>query len=117
MSEAPGCELRRRHDPGGRMTIELMGQGEPLPPDFPYEGEWILCPRMFLYAPQEPSPADPSIPQFTVSLNIGREDWSFGFDVTRLATAFGTTVEVIREANQHGELTLENVFANTPGGE
>jgi hypothetical protein len=99
------------------VPIELMGQGEPLPPDFPYEGEWILCPRMFLYLPQEPSPANPSVPQFTVRWNIGQENWSFGFDVTRLATAFGTTADAIREANRRGGLTLENVFANTPGGE
>lgn len=99
------------------MAIDLMDQGEPLPSDFPYEGEWILRPRMFLYVPQEPSPADPSIPQFTCALNIGRDDWCFGFDATRMATAFGATVEAIREANRRGELTLEDVLANTPGGQ
>lgn len=31
--------------------IPLEGQGEPLPLHFPYKGQWILEPRMFLYRP------------------------------------------------------------------
>jgi hypothetical protein len=99
------------------MPIELAGQGEPLPADFPYEGEWILRPRMFLYVRDEPSRAAPTVPQFTVSVNTLEEDWSFGFDAGQLAAAFNVTTDALREANRRGELTLENVLANTLGGE
>lgn len=99
------------------MSIELIGQGEPLPADFPYQGEWMLKPRMFLYVPADPTMVAPTVPQFTVSLNTYQDDWSFGFDATRLAAALYVTTEALREANRRGELTLENVLANTPGGE
>ena len=99
------------------MAVELRGQGEPLPLDFPYKGEWMLKPRMFLYVPDEPTIVSPTVPQFTASLNTYQEDWSFGFHATRLATCFNITTEALREANRRGELTLENVLASTPNGE
>jgi hypothetical protein len=98
------------------MPIDLDGQGEPLPQDFPYKGDWMLKPRIFLYVPDEPTSVAPSVPQFTVSLNTLQEDWSFGFDVTHIAAAFETTADAILIANRRGDLTLENVLANTPDG-
>jgi hypothetical protein len=77
----------------------------------------MLKPRMFLYVPDEPSVVASTVPQFTVSLNTDSDDWSFGFDATRLAAAFETTTEALLRANRLGELTLENVLANTPNGE
>ncbi len=99
------------------MPVDLNGQGEPLPHDFPYKGDWMLKPRIFLYVPDEPTTVAPTVPQFTVWLNALDENWSFGFDVTRVAAAFETTPEAILIANRRGELTLENVFANTPNGD
>ena len=99
------------------MPIELAGQGEPLPAEFPYRGEWMLKPRIFLYIPDEPSRVAATTPQFTVSLNTLEEIWSFGFDAGQLAAGFAVTTDTLREANRRGELTLENVLANTPGGE
>jgi hypothetical protein len=95
------------------MSIELSGQGQPLPPDFPYRGDWMLKPRIFLYIQDEPSVVAPTVPQFTVSLNTYDEDWSFGFDATVLATAFEMTTEALLTANRRGELTLEKVLADT----
>ena len=37
------------------MPAEPMGQGEVLPAVFRYEGEWILCLRIFLYAAERQS--------------------------------------------------------------
>jgi hypothetical protein len=99
------------------MSVELAGQGEPLPTEFPYQGEWMLKHRMFLYIPDEPTTVAPTVPQFTVSLNTSEENWSFGFDATRMAVAFDVTTEAVREANRRGELTLETVLASTPDGE
>jgi hypothetical protein len=72
---------------------------------------------MFLYVPDEPSLVAPTVPQFTVSLNTYSEDWSFGFDATRLANAFEITLEAFLQANRRGTLTLETVLADTPNGE
>jgi hypothetical protein len=77
----------------------------------------MLKPRMFLYVPDESSLVAPTVPQFTVSLNTYDEDWSFGFDATRLAGVFEITPKALLRANQRGELTLETVLADTPNGE
>lgn len=50
-------------------------------------------------------------------MNTYDEDWSFGFDATVLATAFEMTTDALLRANRRGELTLENVLADTPDGE
>lgn len=99
------------------MSFDLKGQGEPLPLGYACIGEWILHPRMFLYVSAEPSTHAPSVPQFTPAINAGRNDWSFGFDALVMATAFEITIDELRDANKSGELTLENVLANTPDGE
>lgn len=99
------------------MPVELNEQGEPLPHDFPYKGDWMLKPRIFLYVPDKPTTVAPTVPQITVWLNPLAEDWSLGFDATRIAAAFEATTEAVLIANRRGELTLENVFANTPNGD
>jgi hypothetical protein len=99
------------------MAVTLTGQGEPLPAEFPYKGEWMLKPRMFLYTLDEATAVAPIVPQFTAELNAYQEDWSFGFDARNLARCFCISSDAVREANRRGELTLENVLANTPDGE
>lgn len=99
------------------MSIELNGQGDELPPDFPYKGAWILNPRMFLYIPDQPFTGNIATPQFTVELNAGEPGWSFGFDASLVAAAFETTTEAVLAANRSGALTLETVLADTPDGE
>jgi hypothetical protein len=102
----------------GTVPIPLNGQGNPLPPNFPYRGEWILEPRMFLYVvPHQAQPAASTAPRFTASLNDNRDDWCFGFDSEQLAAALNITTDSLFQANRHRELTLENVEASTPDGE
>lgn len=99
------------------MSIPLNGQGNPLPPNFPYRGEWILEPRMFLYVPDQAESTTSNAPRFTASLNDNRDDWCFGFDSEQLAAALNITTDSLFQANRHRKLTLENVEASTPDGE
>ena len=101
----------------GNVPIPLNGQGNPLPPNFPYRGEWILEPRMFLYVPDQAESTASNAPRFTASLNDNRDDWCFGFDSEQLATALNITTDSLFQANRHRKLTLENVEASTPDGE
>jgi hypothetical protein len=99
------------------VSIPLNGQGNPLPPNFPYRGEWILEPRMFLYVPDQAESTTSNAPRFTASLNDNRDDWCFGFDSEQLAAALNITTDSLFQANRHRKLTLENVEASTPDGE
>jgi hypothetical protein len=101
----------------GNVPIPLKGQGNPLPPNFPYRGEWILEPRMFLYVLDQAQSTASSAPRFTASLNDHRDDWCLGFDSEQLAAALNITTDALFQANRHRELTLENVEASTPDGE
>ncbi len=98
------------------MTIELNGQGNPLPFGFPYKGEWLLQPRIFLYSLSKE--ADPPLdkPQFAVEIAIGSPAWSFGFSASAIASQFGVSEDDLFEANRNGQLTLEKVEADTPDG-
>jgi hypothetical protein len=97
--------------------VPLIGQGAPLPPDFPYSGEWLLAPRMFLYRPTEGQRVIPGKAHFTAEVSPNSEHWSFGFDAVYLADQFGVSVADIFAANATGGLTLEDVAANTPTAE
>jgi hypothetical protein len=99
------------------MTIQLLGQGIPLPPDFPYRGQWLLERRIFLYIPTDEQRGTPGKPAFTAHINPTTDDWAVGFDATELAVGFGASIEDLLEANQSGNLTLDRVEADTPTGE
>lgn len=99
------------------MSVPLRGQGAALPPDFPYEGEWLDEPRIFLYAPTDARRSGHGAPQFTAEINPTADDWSVGFNAHQLAAALGITVQVLFAGNQTGDLMLENVEANTKTGE
>jgi hypothetical protein len=99
------------------MSVPMRNQGTPLPPNFPYKGEWLDVPRIFLYRPEGERPRTLGKPQFTVEINPTQDDWSFGFDAEQLAIGFGITVDALFAGNRNGDLTLENVESNTPTGE
>ena len=87
-----------------------------MPEGFPYKGQWILEPRMFLFFLDDRT-TDPTA-RFTVHINKNDDDdWSFGFDAVQLAAALGIEVGELLEANREQRLILEMVEADTPGGE
>lgn len=99
------------------MALFLFGQGSPLPEDFPYQGEWLLKPRIFLYLPTNEQRGTPGKPTFTVEINAASDEWSVGFDVGEIAAGFGLSAENLLEANRSQHLTLERIEADTPTGE
>jgi len=99
------------------MAYDLIGQGNPLPQGFPYQGEWLTEPRIFLYLPTQPQSATTDLPQFAVELNITSENWSFGLDATAMATQLGVSVDDLFAANRNETLKLEKVESDTPTGE
>jgi hypothetical protein len=98
------------------MSIPLRGQGNPLPVGFPYDGQWILEPRMFLVVSEDDTTTDPTA-RFTTHISQTDDDWSFGFDAVQLAAALGIEVHEILQANRERRLNLEMIEADTPGGE
>ena len=91
------------------MSVPVRRQGTPLPPDFPYQGEWLDMPRIFLWLPTPEQQSQPGKPQLAAEINPGLEDWCFGFDATQLAAALEVSTDVLFAANRNGELALTNV--------
>jgi hypothetical protein len=99
------------------MAIHLRGQGTPLPPGFPYRGAWLMEPRLFLYRPTPEQEGTPGKPVFTAEIKPATDEWSVGFDATRLALGLGVSIDALFEANQCGDLTLDRIEADTPTGD
>jgi hypothetical protein len=99
------------------MSVPLRNQGTPLPPEFPYSGEWLDEPRIFLYVPTVEQRGIPGNPQFTAEINPTSDNWCFGFDAQQLAFLLETTADILFLRNRLGGLALENVEANTETGE
>jgi hypothetical protein len=68
-------------------AFQLSGQGKPLPKDFPYKGEWLVEPRIFLYRPENPH--DTGIPEITPVHQLSESEWCFGINSITLSRNFG----------------------------
>ena len=79
--------------------VPLRNQGEALPPDFPYEGQWIHKPRVFLFRPS----AQQSLggPEMTSVVND-----AFGINSMQLAFELRINSEEIFEHNRARTLHL-----------
>lgn len=84
--------------------IPLAGRGKPLPPEFPYKGQWLLENRMFLYRPTEQRSVGG--PEMTTTLNEGRPNWCFGLNSMQLAFALRVGSEELFEHNRACTLFL-----------
>jgi hypothetical protein len=78
------------------------GQGEPLPPDFPFEGEWLGRNHVFLYRPEGTELVGGTAPRFTRGWIADDGYWRLGFDAGQLAAGFGVSVEDLFDANRRG---------------
>lgn len=83
--------------------MPLVGQGEPLPREFPYVGQWILRDRIFLYRPKVPQSSGG--PEMTLLLR-SEPQWCFGINSVQLAFALGVGSDKIFEHNRNGTLFL-----------
>jgi hypothetical protein len=86
--------------------MPLKGQGKPLPPDFPYQGEWLLENRIFLYRPAAQTSLGGGSPEMTPTLNEGTPDWCFGINSMQLAWTLRVGSEEIFKHNRAGTLFL-----------
>jgi hypothetical protein len=84
-----------------------LGQGEPLPPDFPYQGAWIVENTLFLYQPDGAQIVAGTAPRFTASgPGFGEGKVSVGIDASQLAAAFTISIDDIFAANRDGSLAI-----------
>jgi hypothetical protein len=81
-----------------------LGQGEPLPANFPYEGEWLLQNRIFLFRPTDRATVDTT--EMTTILSYGKPDWCLGINVMQLAYGLGVTAEDVFSHNRKQTLFL-----------
>ena len=84
--------------------VPLESQGISLPRDFPYEGEWLLKDKIFLY--RSNAQGHSSAAELTIILNYGRDDWCFGIDAVQLADGLQIQTDKLFEHNRACTLYL-----------
>ncbi|MGD0186133.1 MAG: hypothetical protein ABSC25_12905 [Roseiarcus sp.] len=82
-----------------------LGQGTPLPPSFPYKGQWVAPPLVFLYE-DDRHLIGGAAQRFNVFVPLASGDLATGFSAEQLAGAFVVTTERILESNADGSLLL-----------
>src|SRR5882724_7254244 len=80
--------------------IPLTGQGDPLPRDFPYKGQWLHKYRLFLYRLDEAGDTE-----MTAVARWG-SDICAGINSKQLASVLGLSSEEIFEHNKANTLFL-----------
>ena len=92
-----------------------LGQGKPLPPDFPYVGEWLIENIVFLY--DDAPPRSGAGPRFSAICPNAKGGSCIGFFVAHLAAALGVSIAHVFDANRDGSLKfLGTEAAATIGG-
>jgi hypothetical protein len=87
------------------------GQGEPLPPDFGYQGQW-LADSVFLYSLDDTQAINGTAPRFTAVAQASDGTICLGFSVDQLASILGVTPDEVLVANRGG--TLESFTSDIP---
>jgi hypothetical protein len=85
-------------------SLSLDGQGNPLPEHFPYKGEWLLDPQLFLYRPDANQTAGDR--ELTPVVSAGGQNWSSGINAVQLAFALRVGVDKLFECNRNGTLVF-----------
>ena len=93
------------------VMIPLIGQGEPLPADCPYTGEWLHKDKLFLY---QPSGEQLQRLELTAGFKRADGEWCLGFNAVILASELGAWNEEIFEHNRTRTLILEVVGPAPP---
>ncbi len=84
------------------VMIPLRGQGKPLPPDCPYEGEWLHENKMFLYRPEHGGTEIELVAIF--QMLDGKR--CFGFNAETMAEELGIGSDEIFVHNRNRTLIL-----------
>jgi hypothetical protein len=89
------------------VSFRLVGQGRPLPKDFPYKGEWLVERRIFLYRPDD-APASEETEKHPVH-QLNETEWCFGINSITLSRVFGIGSHEILAYNRRRILFLVGV--------
>lgn len=81
------------------------GQGTPLPPNFPYRGQWVAPPLVFLYEDDQHLIGG-VVQRFNVSVPLASGDLAIGFSADQVAGAFDVATTLILSSNADGSLML-----------
>jgi hypothetical protein len=94
------------------VAFRLSGQGRSLPKDFPYQGEWLVERRIFLYRPDD-DPMSGTTEKHPVH-QLTESEWCFGINSTTLSRMFGVGSHEIFTYNRRRTLLLVGVDDVTP---
>ena len=95
----------------------LSGQGEPLPDDVPFQGEWLTRDALFLYRPSDISAPVSGNVRFVAGFQAPDGEWCLGFDAALLARELGVGIDDLFSHNRAGSLHLAFApAAATQGG-
>lgn len=84
--------------------VPLLGQGKPLPGYCPFEGEWLIENKLFLYRADQAMDVE-----FTAGFLRADGEWCLGFNAATLASLLGIGSDEIFELNRSGTLILDDV--------
>ena len=90
-------------------AFRLSGQGRALPKDFPYQGEWLVERRIFLYLPDDQRSLGSAVPEITPVHQFSESEWCFGINAMDLAWKLGMGSHEIFACNRRGTLLLVGV--------
>ena len=79
--------------------VPLLGQGKPLPGYCPFEGEWLIENKLFLYRADQAMDVE-----FTAGFLRADGEWCLGFNAATLASLLGIGSDEIFELNRSGTL-------------
>jgi hypothetical protein len=88
--------------------FRLNGQGKPLPTDFPYNGEWLVERRIFLYRPNQNGPVT-GMPEITPVHQLNESEWCFGINAITLSRDLGVGSHEIFAHNRRRTLLLVEI--------
>jgi hypothetical protein len=96
------------------VLIPLPGQGRPLPADFPYQGEWLIEHRWFLYVPDAQQQGLFGVSEYVAIVPTDQGEL-IGWDAAKLSAKIGITTERSFELNRLKQLTINQFDAPEPG--
>jgi hypothetical protein len=109
------CDLRLITDGGMKMAlIPLRGQGRPLPADFPYQGDWLIERRWFLYVPDAQQQGLSGASEYVATVPTDQDEL-IGWDAAKLSATIGIATERLYELNRLKQLTIDQVDTPEPG--
>jgi hypothetical protein len=81
----------------------MIGQGKSLPPDYPYQGQWLIEDLLFIHEPTDAQSFGGLAPRFAAH-TLG----ALGFDASQIANGMGISSRDVFQANAEGGLIVRH---------